>query len=63
MVEQPFTDHFPRADIHEALSPDLLHQVIKGTFKDHLVEWVLEYIKTHHSAHEANMIIDDLDRR
>ncbi|KAH9916450.1 uncharacterized protein B0H18DRAFT_939252 [Fomitopsis serialis] len=60
---KPFTDHFPRADIHEALSPDLLHQVIKGTFKDHLVEWVLEYIKTHHSTHEANALIDDLDRR
>ncbi|TFY55613.1 hypothetical protein EVJ58_g8134 [Rhodofomes roseus] len=59
----PFTDHFPRADIHEALSPDLLHQVIKGTFKDHLVEWVLVYIKTHHSAHDANAIIADLDRR
>ncbi|KAJ6617835.1 hypothetical protein B0H10DRAFT_2218222 [Mycena sp. CBHHK59/15] len=27
----PFTWTFPRADIHELLSPDLLHQVIKGT--------------------------------
>ncbi|KAI0717299.1 hypothetical protein C8Q72DRAFT_962343 [Fomitopsis betulina] len=58
-----YTDHFPRADIYEALSPDLLHQVIKGTFKDHLVEWVLTYIKTHNSAHDANAIIADLDRR
>ncbi|KAJ7038606.1 hypothetical protein C8F04DRAFT_951033, partial [Mycena alexandri] len=32
----PFTDGFPRADIHELLSVDLLHQLIKGTFKDHL---------------------------
>jgi hypothetical protein len=37
---QPFTHSFPRADIHELLSPDLLHQVIKGIFKDHLVQWV-----------------------
>ncbi|KAF7288608.1 C2H2-type domain-containing protein [Mycena indigotica] len=36
----PFTHDFPRADIHEMLSPDLLHQLIKGTFKDHLVDWV-----------------------
>lgn len=60
---QPYTDHFPRANIYEALSPYLLHQVIKGTFKDHLVEWVLTYIKTHNSAHDANAIIADLDRR
>ncbi|KAF8875365.1 hypothetical protein BD779DRAFT_1613432 [Infundibulicybe gibba] len=29
----PFTYGFPRADIHELVTPDLLHQVIKGTFK------------------------------
>ncbi|KAH9918159.1 uncharacterized protein B0H18DRAFT_1086893 [Fomitopsis serialis] len=60
---KPFTDYFPRADIHEALSPDLLHQLIKGTFKDHLVEWVLDYIRMNNSAREANTIIDALDRR
>ncbi|KAI0364939.1 hypothetical protein BV20DRAFT_1056861 [Pilatotrama ljubarskyi] len=32
----PFTHDFPRANINELLSGDLLHQVIKGTFKDHL---------------------------
>ncbi|KAJ7206426.1 hypothetical protein C8J57DRAFT_1441213 [Mycena rebaudengoi] len=35
----PFTYGFPWADIHELLSSDLLHQVIKGTFKDYLVSW------------------------
>ncbi|KAJ7142563.1 hypothetical protein C8R44DRAFT_571794, partial [Mycena epipterygia] len=40
----PFTRDFPRVDIHELISPDLLHQVIKGTFKDHLVEWVNQYL-------------------
>ncbi|KAJ6626485.1 hypothetical protein B0H10DRAFT_2302293 [Mycena sp. CBHHK59/15] len=44
----PFTWTFPRADIHELLSPDLLHQVIKGTFKDHLVAWVGEYLEAIH---------------
>lgn len=34
---QPFTHGFPRADIHTLLSLDLLYQLIKETFKDHLV--------------------------
>ncbi|KAK0474074.1 hypothetical protein IW261DRAFT_1423189 [Armillaria novae-zelandiae] len=41
----PFTSEFPRADIHEMLTSDLLHQIIKGSFKDHLVEWVGEYLE------------------
>ncbi|KAH9946447.1 hypothetical protein B0H21DRAFT_779117 [Amylocystis lapponica] len=60
----PFTNHFPRADIHELITPDLLHQVIKGTFKDHLVAWVEEYINmTAGSTREAKHIMDDIDRR
>jgi hypothetical protein len=60
---QPFTDGFPRADIHELLSPDLLHQLIKGTFKDHLVTWVNNYIKASYATQDANRILDDIDRR
>lgn len=60
---QPFTEHFPRADIHELLAPDLLHQVIKGTFKDHLVEWVLTYIKDNNGKDRAAEIIADIDER
>ncbi|KAG6808287.1 hypothetical protein H0H92_004641 [Tricholoma furcatifolium] len=59
----PFTDSFPRADIHELLTPDLLHQIIKGTFKDHLVEWVQEYIYAVHTKDRANEIMADIDRR
>jgi hypothetical protein len=54
---------FPRTDIHELLSSDLLHQVIKGTFKDHLVAWVAEYLNIAHTAAEANSILDEIDRR
>ncbi|KAH9951837.1 hypothetical protein B0H21DRAFT_843134 [Amylocystis lapponica] len=60
----PFTSHFPRADIHELITPDLLHQLIKGTFKDHLVAWVEEYVRsTAESARDAERIMDDIDRR
>ncbi|KAJ7885314.1 hypothetical protein B0H14DRAFT_2338731 [Mycena olivaceomarginata] len=60
---QPFTWDFPRADIYELLSPDLLHQVIKGTFKDHLVTWVGEYLGAEHGTTKAKKIMADIDRR
>ncbi|KAG2110399.1 uncharacterized protein F5147DRAFT_745329 [Suillus discolor] len=58
----PFTNYFPRADIHELLSLDILHQLIKGAFKDHIVTWVHKYIKARYSENEANKILDDIDR-
>jgi hypothetical protein len=60
---QPFTNDFPRADIHELIAPDLLHQVIKGTFKDHLVSWVEEYLVHTYGRARANEILDDIDNR
>ncbi|KAH9935835.1 hypothetical protein B0H21DRAFT_699140 [Amylocystis lapponica] len=59
----PFTNDFPRADINELLSFDLLHQLIKGTFKDHLVDWVEQYIRSTFSSAEAKAILADIDRR
>ncbi|KAG6805378.1 hypothetical protein H0H92_015652 [Tricholoma furcatifolium] len=58
----PFTHEFPRADIHELIAPDLLHQIIKGSFKDHLVTWVIEYLELAHTPPEAKRIIADIDR-
>jgi hypothetical protein len=60
---QPFTDGFPRADIYELLAPDLLHQVIKGAFKDHLMTWVEEYLVLVHGPTRANVVLDDIDRQ
>ncbi|KAF9234884.1 hypothetical protein BU15DRAFT_89804 [Melanogaster broomeanus] len=59
----PFTNDFPRADIHRLIVPDLLHQLIKGCFKDHLVDWVERWLKKRYSKCEAEQILDDIDRR
>jgi len=62
-MSQPFMMRFPRADIHELLTPDLLHQAIKGTYKDHLVQWVEDYLKEIHGPSKAEGILDEIDRR
>ncbi|KAG0698924.1 hypothetical protein DFH29DRAFT_1016390 [Suillus ampliporus] len=63
LVSKPFTNDFPRADIHKIMAPDILHQVIKGTFKDHLVDWVEKYLVLTHGRTEADCILDDIDHR
>jgi hypothetical protein len=60
-VLQLFTRDFPHADIHELISSDILHQLIKGTFKDRLVTWVEEYLYLVHSNKKANDIMDKID--
>ncbi|KAI1782777.1 hypothetical protein LXA43DRAFT_1137866, partial [Ganoderma leucocontextum] len=59
----PFTEGFPRADIFELLSGDLLHQLIKGTFKDHLVTWIGEYLTITHGEARGKELLDEIDRR
>ena len=59
----PFTNDFRRADIYELIAPDLLHQIIKGVFKDHLVEWVEKYLRRMHGDTRTNEILDDIDRQ
>ena len=59
---QPFTSDFPHSNIYQMISPDLLHQLIKGTFKDHLVTWICQYLVIQHGERCASAILDDIDQ-
>jgi hypothetical protein len=58
-----FTLNFPGPSIHEIIAPDLLHQIIKGTFKDHLVTWVEEYLTLKHGKKKGKEVMGEIDCR
>ncbi|KAI6138253.1 hypothetical protein BKA82DRAFT_100801, partial [Pisolithus tinctorius] len=56
----PFTNDFLHADIYGMLSPDILHQFIKGGFKDHLVDWVERYLIHIHGKTQVEKVLDKI---
>ncbi|KAI5984115.1 hypothetical protein F5J12DRAFT_907962 [Pisolithus orientalis] len=59
---QPFTNDFLCADIYGMLSPDILHQLNKGGFKDHLVDWVKHYLIHILGKTQAEKVLDKIDQ-
>jgi hypothetical protein len=50
-IYSPFWADLPHSDIFSCITPDVLHQLYKGVFKDHFVKWCSDIVSEH--------IIDD----
>ncbi|KAH8928069.1 hypothetical protein BT69DRAFT_1213335 [Atractiella rhizophila] len=58
----PYTDNLRLTDMHSILVSDILHQLLKGIFLHHIVQWVLRLIELEHQERPGPGI-SELERR
>ncbi|KAF8243608.1 hypothetical protein K440DRAFT_510650, partial [Wilcoxina mikolae CBS 423.85] len=49
----------PTLNIYASMNVDRLHQLLKGVFKDHTWEWMVDFLKDIYGAEKALKLIDE----
>ncbi|KAF8241226.1 hypothetical protein K440DRAFT_574364, partial [Wilcoxina mikolae CBS 423.85] len=54
-----FADAHAGCNIYASMNVDRLHQFLKGVFKDHTWEWMVDFLKDIYGAEKALELIDE----